>query len=55
MLEIWRGIASLDPMSTPVVARKKEKERTVLSLLCVQSSTEKELAKTQDRYALQYF
>ena len=42
------GIASLAPLSTPMVARKKEKERIVLSLLDVQSSTDKTLAKTQD-------
>jgi len=41
MLQIWRGIASSAPLSTPVVARKKEKERTVLNLRDVQSSTEK--------------
>jgi len=33
----------------PTVARKQEKEKTVLSLLDVQSSTDKKLAKTQDR------
>jgi len=36
------------PLSTLVVARKKDKERTVLSLLDVQSSTDKKLAKTLD-------
>jgi len=36
------------PLSTPMVARKNEKERTVLSLLDVQSSTDKKLAKTRD-------
>ena len=32
MLEIWGGIASLASMSTPTVARKQEKERTVAYL-----------------------
>jgi len=42
------GSSFLGPLSTPTVARKQEKERTVLSLLDVQSSTDKKLAKTQD-------
>ena len=55
MLEIWWGIASLAHLSTPMIARKKEKQRTVLSLLDFQSSADKKLAKTQDRKTLQNF
>jgi len=46
MLEIWRGIASLAPLFLPVVAKRKNSR--LLSLLDVQSSTDKKLAKTQD-------
>jgi len=42
-------MAPLAPLSTPVVARKKKEQY----LLDVQSSTDKKLAKTQDRYTLQ--
>jgi len=45
----WEGVASMPPLSAPMVARKKEKERIVLSPLDVQSFTDKKLAKTKDR------
>jgi len=38
----------MPPLSTPMVAGKKEKERTVFNLLDVQSPTDKKLAKTLD-------
>ena len=44
MLAIWGGMAPLAPLSTPVVAKKKKEQY----LLDVQSSTDKNLAKTQD-------